>query len=345
MPLPHDHSYRQGHSFLRDMQEENYRIEIDIDNGVFPRLLGVGDENLRYIAGHFKSILTARNDRISVQGPAEEMEIIRRVFVDLEALYRSKHDVPRDDINTILRLSGKFDESEPVVTTAEHQGIKVIDTARGPIRTRGPIQDRYIKMAEKMSIVFATGPAGTGKTYLAVAMAVNRFQRRMIDKIILVRPVVETGETLGFLPGDILEKVDPYFRPLYDALDDMLSRDQVRRYIDKGVIEIAPLAYMRGRTLNNAFVILDEAQNTTSGQMKMFLTRLGVGSNALLTGDLTQVDLADPSASGMLEACELLRGIKGIGFVEFTDKDVVRHRLVADILRAYEGENGDRLGN
>ncbi len=329
---------------MRDMQEENDRIEIDIDDDVFPRLLGVGDENLQYIASHFSSTLTARNTRICVQGPIAEMDRIRRVFVDLDALYRTKSEVSRDDIRTILRLSGVVDRGESTTGDAEHFGIKVIDTDRGPIRTRGRRQDRYVKLIDKMSIVFATGPAGTGKTYLAVAMAVSRFQHRTVDKIILVRPVVETGETLGFLPGDIMEKVDPYFRPLYDALDDILSREQLRRFLDKGLIEIAPLAYMRGRTLNNAFVILDEAQNTTSGQMKMFLTRLGVGSKALLTGDLTQIDLSEPSRSGLIEACELLRGIKGIGFVEFTDKDVVRHRLVADILRAYEGDNDSRSG-
>ncbi|MFH0765567.1 MAG: PhoH family protein [Calditrichota bacterium] len=172
-----------------------------------------------------------------------------------------------------------------------------------------------------------------------MAAAVERFQQRMADKIILVRPVVESGETLGYLPGDILEKVDPYFRPLYDALDDMISRDRVKRFIDRGLIEIAPLAYMRGRTLNHAFVILDEAQNTTSGQMKMFLTRLGASSRAVLTGDLTQIDLPDPSASGLLEAKALLQGINGIAFIEFDDKDVVRHKLVAEILRAYQSRS------
>lgn len=304
------------------------------------------DENLRLIAEHFKSKLTARDGQISVQGPTSEAESVRRVFVDLEALFRSKPEVSIADIRTILRLSGAVDESDPEVSGLEqHTSISVIETARGSIKTRGQMQEKYVRMIEKTSIVFSIGPAGTGKTYLAVAMAVSRFQQRMIDKIILVRPVVETGETLGFLPGDILEKVDPYFRPLYDALDEMLSRDRVRRFIDKGLIEIAPLAYMRGRTLSNAFVILDEAQNTTSGQMKMFLTRLGVGSTAVLTGDLTQVDLADPKSSGLLEAWELLQGIKGIGFVEFSEKDVVRHRLVADIIRAYQGENGNGTDN
>jgi phosphate starvation-inducible PhoH-like protein len=196
-------------------------------------------------------------------------------------------------------------------------------------------------MIEQKAIVFGIGPAGTGKTFLAVAKAVDWYHRRLVDKIILVRPVVETGETLGFLPGDILEKVDPYFRPLYDALDEMLTRDRVRRFIERGAIEVAPLAYMRGRTLNHAFVILDEAQNTTSGQMKMFLTRLGISSRAVLTGDLTQIDLTDPSKSGLLEAKQILSKVEGIEFVEFNDTDVVRHPLVADILRAYQGEQSN----
>jgi phosphate starvation-inducible PhoH-like protein len=323
------------------MRNENDQIEILIDNGVFPRLLGVEDENLRFIAGHFKSVITARNDRIMANGPVAELEIIRRVFTDMEALYLARAGVSKSDIRTILRLSGAAEGEPDRDELASCPALQVIDTPHGGIFTRGAQQELYVRLIDRMSIVFAVGPAGTGKTYLAVAMAVNRFQRRIVDKIILVRPVVETGETLGFLPGDILEKVDPYFRPLYDALDDIISRDQVRRLMDKGLIEIAPLAYMRGRTLNNAFVILDEAQNTTSGQMKMFLTRLGVGSKALLTGDLTQIDLPNPAGSGLLEAYSLLQGIQGIGFVEFTEKDVVRHRLVVEILRAYE-KNSDK---
>ena len=316
-------------------------MEINVDDDIFPRLLGVEDQNLRLIDAHFTSKLIARNGRISVHGPDNEIEVIRRVFVDLEAMYKSGNDVTIQDVKTILRLSDTSIKNEVVKDIPEYEGVKVISTTRGIIETRGPTQEEYVRMIDKTSIVFAIGPAGTGKTYLAVAMAVDRFQRRMVDKIILVRPVVETGETLGYLPGDILEKVDPYFRPLYDALDEIFTRDRVRRFIDRGLIEIAPLAYMRGRTLNSSIVILDEAQNTTSGQMKMFLTRLGVGSTAILTGDLTQIDLPDPKASGLFEARDLLQGIKGIGFVEFTDKDVVRHRLVADILRAYQGENED----
>ncbi len=318
-------------------QETNY---VDVDDAIIPSILGVKDDNLRYIETFFQSKLTVRGGKIAIQGTHEEFEKIKRVFIDLEALFRSRKKASRDDIAVILRLAGFTGEVNQKSTVVGKS--VVIDTPRGIIRPRGDNQTHYVKMMEKQSIVFSLGPAGTGKTYLAVAMAVDKLQRRYVEKIILTRPVVESGESLGFLPGDIQEKVDPYFRPLYDALDDMLTRERVRRFIDRGVIEIAPLAYMRGRTLNNAFVILDEAQNTTSGQMKMFLTRLGPMSRAVLTGDLTQIDLQDKRTSGLLEANELLQGIDGIGFVEFTDKDVVRHRLVADILRAYQGEDSEK---
>lgn len=260
----------------------------------------------------------------------------------MEAVCRDNKTLTEADIDTILMLAG-MNGSDNDDMEAYNDSTISVDVPTGLIKPRGKRQARYIRMIENYSIVFATGPAGTGKTYLAVAMAVDKFLRRQIDRIILVRPVVESGESLGYLPGDILEKVDPYFRPLYDALQDMLSIDRVKRLMDKGQIEVSPLAYMRGRTLNNAFVILDEAQNTTSAQMKMFLTRLGSSSRAVLTGDLTQVDLSDKSMSGLLEARNLLRGIDGIGFVEFQGEDVVRHRLVAEILKAYStGEmNGD----
>ncbi len=322
------------------MKTDPIQFDIEVNDAIFPLLLGEGDANLRYLEGHFDSQLTARGSRIIVKGPANEGERIRRVFSDLESLYLRRSDVSVKDIKTILRLAGFNGGASSAVVPAD-QGAVVFDSSRGPVRARGSNQERYVAMMEQKAIVFGIGPAGTGKTYLAVAKAVDWYHRRLVDKIILVRPVVETGETLGFLPGDILEKVDPYFRPLYDALDEMLTRDRVRRFIERGAIEVAPLAYMRGRTLNHAFVILDEAQNTTSGQMKMFLTRLGITSRAVLTGDVTQIDLADPAKSGLLEARQILSKVEGIGFVEFNDGDVVRHPLVAEILRAYQNGNGE----
>ncbi len=322
------------------MKTDPIQFDIEINDVIFPLLLGEGDANLRYLEGHFDSQLTARGSRIIVKGPTDESDRIKRVFSDLESLYLRRSDVSAKDIRTILRLAGFTGGASSTVVPVD-QGPVVFDSSRGPVRARGENQERYIAMIEQKAIVFGIGPAGTGKTYLAVAKAVDWYHRRLVDKIILVRPVVETGETLGFLPGDILEKVDPYFRPLYDALDEMLTREKVRRFIERGAIEVAPLAYMRGRTLNHAFVILDEAQNTTSGQMKMFLTRLGISSRAVLTGDLTQIDLTDASKSGLLEAQQVLSQIEGIGFVDFTDTDVVRHPLVADILRAYQNNNGD----
>ncbi len=325
------------------MREDTGLLDIEIADEVFPRLLGEGDANLRYIEGHFESQLTARGGRVIVKGPIAERDRIRRVFADLDALYLSRNDVSAKDLKTVLQLSG-FNPPQENGRPSPASGTVVYDGNHGPVRARGPHQERYIQIMEQKSVVFSIGPAGTGKTYLAVAKAVDWYHRRLVDKIILVRPVVETGETLGFLPGDILEKVDPYFRPLYDALDEMMTHERVRRFIDRGVIEIAPLAYMRGRTLNHAFVILDEAQNTTSGQMKMFLTRLGISSRAVLTGDVTQIDLQDATKSGLIEAQLILQQIEGIGFVYFDDTDVVRHPLVAEILRAYQGnakENGN----
>ncbi|MGQ9854497.1 MAG: PhoH family protein, partial [Candidatus Oleimicrobiaceae bacterium] len=212
----------------------------------------------------------------------------------------------------------------------------VLMAHRGPIRPRSEGQARYVRLVADSDIVFAIGPAGTGKTYLAVAMAVAHLQAREVERIILARPAVEAGESLGFLPGDLKEKVDPYLRPLYDALYDMLPAEKLRRYLEVGVIEIVPLAYMRGRTLNHAFVILDEAQNSTALQMKMFLTRLGVGSKAIVTGDITQIDLPASSESGLVQIQQVVRGIEGIAFAYLSEQDVVRHRLVRDIIRAYD---------
>jgi len=314
---------------------------ITVNTETFPAILGVGDDNLRYLQRYFHSNLTARDGRFIVKGTQAEIASIKGVLSDLEALYKMKKSIEIADINVILRLAGIKTTSKG--KSNSHPENSFLTVTAGRVKALGEHQASYIKAMEKLEIVFAIGPAGTGKTYLAVGMAVEVFINRVVDRIILVRPVIETGETLGFLPGDILDKVDPYFRPLYDALDDIMSREKVRKYIANGQIEIAPLAYMRGRTLNNAFVILDEAQNTTPGQMKMFLTRLGASSRTVLTGDLTQIDLPNSARSGLEEARDILQGIEGIGFIEFDENDVVRHKLVADILRAYDRQNSQEL--
>jgi len=314
---------------------------ITVNTDTFPAILGVRDDNFRYLQKCFDSDLVARDGKFFIKGQAEELGRIKRVFNDLQALYKMKRNIDISDIEVIVRMTGiKLGTRNTGNSMNNNQYSKV---KTGKVRALGEHQARYIKAMEKYEIVFASGSAGTGKTYLALGMAAELFFGRVVDKIILVRPVVESGETLGFLPGDILDKVDPYFRPLYDALDEIMSRDKVRKYIANGQIEIAPLAYMRGRTLNNAFVILDEAQNTTLGQMKMFLTRLGSSSRTVLTGDLSQIDLKGIEKCGLEEAMELLGGIDGIGFVKFDEGDVVRHRLVADILRAYSKQTTQEL--
>jgi len=326
------------------------QILIIVENNLLPLVLGVEDANIRYLEQRIQARITVRDNQVRIFGAGSDADKLTRVINDLAGVARQNGKVTIDDIAVILRLAGINGEKKGGTTVnggspvPEYSEAVILDTPRGQIKPRGIRQANYVKMIDRLPIVFGIGPAGTGKTYLAVAMAIDKLQRRLVDKIILTRPVIESGEALGFLPGDILEKVDPYFRPLYDALDEMLSTDRVKRYIDKGIIEVAPLAYMRGRTLNNAVVILDEAQNTTSGQMKMFLTRLGVQSSSIITGDLTQIDLPKGVPSGLAEAQSILQGIQGIGFVEFNDTDVVRHKLVADILRAYDSQKVSRDG-
>jgi phosphate starvation-inducible PhoH-like protein len=309
-------------------------IEIPVEEGILFPLLGTNDSNLRYLQQHFRATIGARRHKIILRGLPNEMKIVKNVLEELVDLIRSKGHITERDIDTVLRLAS---QDIPGIPDRRDNGRSLI--YRGWERTvvaRSDNQERYIQAIRNHDIVFSAGPAGTGKTYIAVAGAVDWFTKGGCDRIILVRPVVEAGENLGFLPGDIKEKVDPYFRPLYDALFDMLPTEKLRRYLEQDVIEVAPLAYMRGRTLSHAFVILDEAQNTTPGQMKMFLTRLGYRSKAVITGDLTQIDLPHPEQSGMIVALNILKGVEGIAFVELDASDVVRHRLVQDIIEAYE---------
>jgi len=316
-------------------------IEIPVEEEILFPLLGPNDSHLRYLQQYFRSTIGARRQKIILRGSGAENSTARDVLQELIEVVRSKGSITEQDIDTVLRLAS---QDLTVFPEKDDAGRGVIYQGRDrTVVARSANQDRYARAIRDHDIVFAYGPAGTGKTYIAVAAAVDWFSRGASDRIILVRPVVEAGETLGFLPGDVKEKVDPYFRPLYDALFDMMPAERLRRLMEQDIIEVAPLAYMRGRTLSHAFVILDEAQNTTSGQMKMFLTRLGYRSRAVITGDLTQIDLPGSQQSGMIVALEILKGIQGIAFVELDASDVVRHRLVQDIIEAYDNHHPNRL--
>ena len=299
-------------------------------------LLGTNDSNIKLIEDRFNSSITIRGENVTIKGVAEEVEVIEKIIKELVYVLNTKGRLKTSDINTILELSG---QGKDIITDNEYDSI-VLYTKSDVIKVRTPGQVKYLQSSLKNDICFAIGPAGTGKTYLAVAFAVSALKKGIVNKIILARPAVEAGESLGFLPGDFREKIDPYLRPLYDALDDMIPSDRLKNYIEKKSVEIVPLAYMRGRTLNNAFVILDEAQNATDMQMKMFLTRLGVNSRAIITGDITQIDLPSKTHSGLVQAKDILKDIDGVGFVYFDKSDVVRHKLVKDIIDAYEKFNG-----
>src|SRR6058998_3274048 len=296
-------------------------------------LFGSYDENLKHLESLFNVRIRTQGHELLVDGDAAGLDRVDRVVGQLSSLMRDGYKLSNADVRTASDLVAR-DRS---VDLREHF-LKGSLTPAGKRRVAPKTinQRRYLDAIEAHDIVFGIGPAGTGKTYLAMAQAVSFLVAKKVTRIILARPAVEAGEKLGFLPGDLQEKVNPYLRPLYDALYDMLDVERVARYIERGTIEIAPIAFMRGRTLNDSFVILDEAQNTTTEQMKMFLTRLGFGSKAVVTGDATQIDLPAGKPSGMNEAREILRDVEGIRFVEFSDRDVVRHPLVQEVVRAYE---------
>ncbi|HDI51483.1 PhoH family protein [candidate division KSB1 bacterium] len=298
------------------------------------QLLGFQDANLRLIQQHFNAKITVRGSIVSIEGTEQEVREIEKLFSELIMLVNHNGGVTRKDVETLINLIRT--EKDTAKQHVEDLSSVILSTKSGFIRPKTPGQQRYYRSTLKNDIVFVIGPAGTGKTYLAVAIAVAHLKAGEVERLILTRPAVEAGESLGFLPGDFREKVDPYLRPLYDALYDMMPTDKLRRMLERGEIEIAPLAYMRGRTLNNAFVILDEAQNTSALQMKMFLTRLGVSSKAIITGDITQVDIPDKRKSGLIQIQSVLQGIEGIDFVYLDDRDVVRHRLVREIIKAYD---------
>jgi phosphate starvation-inducible PhoH-like protein len=308
--------------------EENLLLAFD-DNSLLPLLFGSHNSHLAQIEQRLDVSLNSRGNEVVISGAKEQAETAATVLTDLYQRLKDGQDVDPAEIDGAIRMiSGGARDDLNADDLAVH-------TRKRHIQPRSPQQANYLRAIARHNLVFGLGPAGTGKTYLAVAKAVESLINGQVDRIILSRPAVEAGERLGFLPGDLRDKVDPYLRPLYDALNDMLPANQVAKKIDSGEIEIAPLAFMRGRTLAGAFVILDEAQNTTPVQMKMFLTRLGADARMVVTGDLTQVDLPRGVRSGLTDAIAILTGVEGISFVEFTDADVVRHPLVARIVRAY----------
>lgn len=293
-------------------------------------LLGRRDELLRLVEAAFPVHIHVRGNEITVSGESTDAERVGRLFEELVLLLEQGHQLDRDGVGRSIEML-KADELPSAVLATE------VVRGRKSVRPKTAGQKRYVDAVRDHTITFGIGPAGTGKSYLAVALAVQALQAKEANRIILTRPAVEAGERLGFLPGDMLAKVDPYLRPLYDALYDMLDPEAVGRLMERGVIEVAPLAYMRGRTLNDSFIILDEAQNTTAEQMKMFLTRLGFGSKIVVTGDVTQIDLPDGRGrSGLLAVRDVLEGISGLVFVDLDSRDVVRHRIVQDIVDAYE---------
>lgn len=305
------------------------------------RLLGLNDANLQVLEHRYDAHITVRGEQMTFQGDQQQVDELEKIFKELIYILNKNGSISINDVETVIDLIKVNGEPAVPKNIAEQVGgdeleTVVLFTRNGIIRAKTPGQREYIRQIKRNDIVFAIGPAGTGKTYLAVSMAVAALKNREIMKIMLARPAVEAGESLGFLPGDLKDKVDPYLRPLYDALDDMIPPDKLKTYVERRVIEVVPLAYMRGRTLNNAYVILDEAQNASSMQMKMFLTRLGANSKAIITGDITQIDLPMKTTSGLVQIQEVLQKIDGIQFCYFDRNDVVRHKLVKDIIDAYD---------
>lgn len=300
---------------------------------IMPVLFGEFDKNIRLIESELTVQIISREGVFKIIGEEENAEKAFEVLTNLETVAENSDELTEQDIRYAVAMA----QDGIKYNAAELGDNYVCITASGkPIRAKTVGQKKYIELIRENTVVFGIGPAGTGKTYLAVAMAVDAFRKKQVSRIVLTRPAVEAGEKLGFLPGDLQNKVDPYLRPLYDALSDMLGAEGFQKYLEKGLIEVAPLAYMRGRTLDDAFIILDEAQNTTPEQMKMFLTRIGFSSKAIVTGDITQIDLPDGKRSGLREAEKILRDIDGLSFIRLTSKDVVRHPLVQKIINAYE---------
>ncbi|RPI16587.1 MAG: PhoH family protein [Ignavibacteriae bacterium] len=316
-------------------EERNILLEgIDLIN-----FLGFNDRNIEIIRNRFKSNITVRGERINLKGEPEELIQLETIFKELMLLQKRQGRISDSDVNLIIELvtDSRDAEIEKKLGVAREELDDVILVDRNDFVKPKTLGQRELYYKTKNNeIVFVIGPAGTGKTYLSVAIALSALKNKKVNRIVLSRPAVEAGESLGFLPGDLSEKVNPYLKPLFDALEDMVPREKLTNYFEKNIIEIIPLAYMRGRTLNNAFLILDEAQNSTALQMKMFLTRLGINSRAIITGDITQIDLPSRQTSGLVQIQKILQHVDGVEFVYLEKKDVVRHRLVKDIINAYE---------
>jgi phosphate starvation-inducible PhoH-like protein len=304
-------------------------------------LYGAHDGNLKHIESLLGVQIRTQGDELIVEGDKATEQLVEKIFEQLKNLMADGYELRNGDVKTAVQLMAA-DGAVNLRDYFTREGQKQPEGTRRRVNPKSPNQRRYLDAIERFDIVFGVGPAGTGKTYLAMAQAVAYLLAKKVSRIILARPAVEAGEKLGFLPGDLQEKVNPYLRPLYDALYDMMDVERATRLVERGTIEVAPIAFMRGRTLNDAFVILDEAQNTTSEQMKMFLTRLGFGSKAVVTGDITQIDLPHPRTSGLVEALQIVKDIEGIGFIYFDEKDVVRHKLVQQIVKAYDVFSGSR---
>ena len=317
---------------------EHIQVKIELGNNEeTTSLFGPNDQFLKEIEKHYPVHIVARGGEITVTGEERDVQTIKNIITDLQDLVRSKHEIHLRDVLYTIQMHSQ-DNQIKVAQILNEEIAKTIKGKSIKVKTIG--QKEYIKEIKHKDIVFGVGPAGSGKTFLAVVMAVVALKNNDVKKIILTRPAVEAGENLGFLPGDLQEKVDPYLRPLYDALTEMLGVETMQKFIERGNIEIAPLAFMRGRTLNDSFVILDEAQNTTREQMKMFLTRLGFGSKMVVTGDVTQIDLPKGKVSGLIDAINILKNVDDIGMVFLREADIVRHQLVQKVIRAYGEVSG-----
>lgn len=327
--------------FNSKIEDFNHNISlieksVTLENISLPDFLGVENRNINQLALAFpKSKIVSRGNEILVQGDTDEIYQITDVLDSLIKHFHQYGKITEENVRGFVTR-----EKQEFVAEGDPEGLLLYGTRGAPIKVKTVNQQRLVEAVKNNDLVFALGPAGTGKTYISVAMAVRALKNKQVKKIIITRPAVEAGENLGFLPGDLKEKIDPYLRPIYDALHDMVPFEKLGYYMEREIIEIAPLAYMRGRTLNNAFILLDEAQNTTPMQMKMFLTRMGPNSKMIVTGDTSQIDLPYKQSSGLKEAVRILNPVKGIGFVELNERDVVRHRLVKDIILAYEDRSG-----